>query len=141
MSIIIGGDLVPTKTNYQYFADGRLDKLLDKKLIEMLESADFRIFNLETPLTDCRAPIKKIGGALSAPSKTINAIKKMQIDLFTLANNHIMDQGSMGLKSTCEILKNAGIDFVGAGDCVTEAMMPYVFKYQEKNRGLRLCRT
>ena len=39
----------------------------------------------------------------------------MHVDLFTLANNHILDQDQQGLKSTCSVLDAAGIAHTGVG--------------------------
>ena len=50
--IIIGADLVPTESNYNYFKECETEYLIGKKITEKLNNADFTIFNLEVPLTD-----------------------------------------------------------------------------------------
>ena len=50
--IIIGADLVPTESNYNYFKGCETEYLIGKKITEKLNNADFTIFNLEVPLTD-----------------------------------------------------------------------------------------
>ena len=116
MNIIIGADLVPTKSNIDYFINGKVDKLLGLELMNHLMLADYRIFNLEVPLTDKNTPIKKCGPNLSAPTKTAKGMKDIKVDLFTLANNHIMDHGCSGLFSTLSVLKEYGIDIRKEGD-------------------------
>jgi hypothetical protein len=61
MNIIIGADLVPTQSNYNLFNDADIDALLGKDLKTLLAEADYRIFNLEVPLTNVEAPIAKCG--------------------------------------------------------------------------------
>lgn len=139
MSIIIGADLVPTASNQKLFSRGEVEELFGGLLLKTLEAADYRIFNLETPLTDVAAPISKIGGALLAPTDTVTAMKKIGVDLFSLANNHIMDQGEQGLNSTCEVLKKAGISYVGVGEDVQSASKPHIFVVNEKKIGVYSC--
>lgn len=139
MSIIIGADLVPTNSNSILFSQGRVDELFGTELLSELRKVDFRIFNLETPLSDSVTPIEKIGSALIAPTSTVAAMKRIPIDLFTIANNHIMDQGESGFKSTCNALTEAGIPFVGAGRTREEAEKPYVFSTKGGKIGVYAC--
>ena len=139
MKILIGADLVPTKSNAEHFASENVDELLGNGLKEILSKADFRIFNLEVPLTDIETPIKKCGPALIAPTDTAVGIKSIGVDLVTLANNHVMDQGIHGLESTCECLRKHLIDFVGVGKNVKEASKSYVFSIEDKKIGVYAC--
>lgn len=139
MSIIIGADLVPTAENIPAFSAGEMEKLFGPALLAALRQADFRIFNLEVPLADTAAPIPKVGAAMRAPANTVRAMKQLPVDLFTLANNHCMDQGAAGLYSTCETLEKAGIAAVGAGTTVEEAAKPYVFRQKGKRIGVYAC--
>ena len=139
MSIIIGADLVPTKSNEALFNAGDAKALIGDELLSVLNSAAFRVFNLEVPLTDKEMAIKKCGPNLIAPTSTINGIKNIGVDLFTIANNHIMDQDAVGLKSTITVLNNAGICFVGAGGNLQEASKPYILKKDGMNIGVYAC--
>lgn len=139
MSIIIGADLVPTAENIPAFSAGEMEKLFGPALLAALRQADFRIFNLEVPLADTAAPIPKVGAAMLAPKNTVRAMKQIPVDLFTLANNHSLDQGPAGLYSTCETLEKAGIAAVGAGTTVEEAAKPYVFRQKGKRIGVYAC--
>ena len=51
MDILIGADLVPTRSNMEYF---------ENKDIEKLNKADYHIFNLEVPLVDRETPINNV---------------------------------------------------------------------------------
>ena len=139
MNILIGADIVPTSSNIKLFASGDAQTLLGDDLQTILENADYRIFNLEVPLTDQENPIPKCGPNLIAPTGCVSGYKAMGVDLLTLANNHILDQNQQGLQSTCAVLKAAGIAFTGVGQTPEEAAKPYIFECDKKRIGVYAC--
>lgn len=139
MNILIGADLVPTKSNISLFESGNAEKLLGKDLAECLNSADYRIFNLEVPLADQEQPIPKCGPNLIAPTGCIAGYQAMGVDLLTLANNHILDQDQQGLESTVKTLSQAGIAYTGVGSTPEEAAKPYLFICDGKRIGVYAC--
>ena len=86
--IIIGGDIVPTKSNIHHFETGDAETIIGCRLAEILKEADFTIFNLEVPLTDTESPIDKCGPNLIAPVSTINGLQNVRLYSFDLANNY-----------------------------------------------------
>lgn len=90
--LIIGADIVPTYSNRKYFEEAKTYDIVEPDLMGVLEKADYRIFNLEAPLTDKEQPIKKCGPNLIASAKSDEDLKKLHIDFLTLVNNHILDQ-------------------------------------------------
>ncbi len=139
MRILIGADLVPTQSNTDLFATGDAQALVGDELYQLLCNADYRIFNLEVPLTDREKPIPKCGPNLIAPTKCVAGYKAMQVDLLTLANNHILDQDQQGLESTCAVLDAAGIAYTGVGQTLEEAAEPYIFECDGKRIGVYAC--
>lgn len=140
MKILIGADIVPTNSNIELFQKGDLDTLIGVKLAERLKQADFRIFNLETPIAETSNPIPKRGPHLLAHRDSINAIDKMGIDLLTICNNHIMDHGESGLFDTIKEINNTGrINYVGAGKDINDARMPFIIKGNEYKIGIYAC--
>ena len=137
--IIIGADIVPTESNMPYFASGEVETLIGSRLLGILKEADFTIFNLEVPLTDRESPIEKCGPNLIAPVSTINGLKNINPYFFTLANNHILDQGEQGLFSTMQVLNNAGIAYAGAGGNLAEAQKPYIYTADGLKVGMYCC--
>lgn len=137
--IIIGGDLVPTKSNYTLFEQGNAETLIGEKLIEKLNSAAFTIFNLEVPLTDKQHPIVKCGPNLIASTVTIKGLKTINPHFFGLANNHILDQGVEGLASTVKVLEDAGIEHSGVGQNLGEASKPFIKEINGKKIGVYCC--
>ena len=139
MQLIIGGDLVPTQSNIDLFSNANITELLGEELLSLWNVADMRIFNLEVPITDKENPIAKCGPNLIAPKSTVNGIKALNPSLITLANNHILDQGAQGLKSTQDILNKKEIPFVGVGDNISEASKPYILEKDGFKIGVYAC--
>lgn len=139
MKILIGADLVPTESNRAWFESGEIKSLLGQELITFLRGADYRIFNLEVPLTDVVAPIDKCGPNLTAPTTTVVGIKAIGADLVTLANNHIMDQGEQGLLSTIQKLQENEIASVGAGENLGTAQKPFIMELDGRRIGVYAC--
>lgn len=139
MKIIIGADLVPTESNYELFNNADVKVLIGSDLNNILSEADYRIFNLEVPLTNVETPIAKCGPNLISPPSTIAGIKAIGVDFLTLANNHILDQGEQGLYSTIDILSKNNIAFAGAGSNLDETSKPYIFEIEGKKIGIYCC--
>ena len=137
--ILIGADVAPTKTNEKLFCEGNCQGLVGEDIGELLNSASYRIFNLETPLTNQDTPIKKYGPALRAREETVAGIKTLGADLLTLANNHIMDHGKNGFHNTMRVLSSNGISTVGAGKNIREAQKPFFLNFAEKKVGVFAC--
>lgn len=137
--LLIGADFVPTESTRELFIEGNLDALFGKALKELLLNADYRIFNLETPLTDVLSPIPKCGPNLIAPIQTVNAYKEIKVDLLTLANNHIFDQNISGMRSTCDVLKKNDIAYMGVGENAFEAAKPHYINFVGKKIGIYAC--
>ena len=139
MSVIIGADIVPVKSNILMFENAQTESMIGQELFDMLNQADYRIFNLETPLTDNLKPIAKHGPNLFASTAAVAGIKALRTNLLTLANNHIMDQDVQGLESTVNTLDRAGIGHVGTGGDLREAEKPFYFTVREKRYGVYAC--
>lgn len=137
--IIIGADLVPTKSNYKLFELGDVEELVGKELLEKLHGADFTVFNLEVPLADEPHPIVKYGPNLIAPTSMIAGLKAINPHFLGLANNHVLDQGVEGLKSTIAALKHAGIEYSGVGQNLKEAHTPFIREIGGKKIGVYCC--
>lgn len=139
MQLLIAGDLVPTESNIDLFSNADLDSLLGEELLLLWNLADIRVFNLETPIADNEYPIAKCGPNLIAPTSTVKGIKRLNPSLIVLANNHILDQGWQGFKSTRDILSLNKIPFVGAGDNIYEARRPYIIEKNGFRVGIYVC--
>ncbi len=139
VSICIGGDLGPTESNRGYFENGDIENLVGPELLHCLANADFRVFNLEMPLTDELDPISKWGPNLHAPLATVIGIKALNPSCLGLANNHILDQGEQGLLSTITVLDENNIAHVGAGKNLAVAQAPLILTKDMKKIGIYAC--
>ena len=139
IKILIGADIVPTNSNTKFFIEGNVEHLLGNELQSLFEEADYTILNLETPLTDERNEIVKAGPCLIAPTKCINGLKKINSHFYTLANNHILDQGEQGLESTIRCFKENGIEYSGAGKNIDEAKRAFVKDINGIKIGIYCC--
>lgn len=137
--IIIGADIVPTDSNQTMFSQADIDSLIGNDLHKRFQEASFIAMNLEVPLVDSADPITKCGPNLIAPSNTIQGIKAINPYFLTLANNHIMDQGIGGLRSTVNILSCNGIDFSGVGENLSKAREPYIRTIDDVRLGVYCC--
>lgn len=117
MRILITGD---------YFVSDQFnsENLIDDSIQELFDQADYRIVNLEAPITENNSKNKiiKTGPHLRmSEDLLIPNLKNLNIDCVTLANNHILDYGADGLLDTFRILEKNNISHVGAGKNLNEA--------------------
>lgn len=138
MKILILGDVGASESNMSAFCNAEED-LFSAEIQEKCTNADIVLLNLEKPLTDTFTPLGKCPPDYMAPTKTINGIKLLRPKVVTLANNHIMDQCVQGLDSTRDILEENGIQYVGAGDNLTEARKPIVLIEGGTKVGIYAC--
>ena len=139
VKIIIGGDLGPTKSNYKLFSEGNIESLVDHDLLALLFSADYRIFNLEVPLTDKEDPIIKDGPNLIAPASTVNGLKKLNPLVLGMGNNHILDQDEEGLFQSMKVLSENNILYTGSGRNLEEAAIPLIIEIDGIRIGIYAC--
>jgi cyanophycin synthetase len=137
--ILIGGD-TDFGESYQeeYARHGQGNILLEKgydysiaNLSRLLQSVDYRILNLETPLTLHRDNSLKGKEYLhySDPVKAPAALGRFGPIAYSLANNHTLDQGPVGLADTVSSLNVAGAGHFGAGKNMAEAVKPLIQKF------------
>lgn len=91
----------------------------------VLSAADFAMVNLETAVTTRGTPQPKTYH-FRAPTSAYDAIKAAGVDLVSVANNHILDYGQVGLADTLDSAGRAGVPVVGAGRDATAAYAPYL---------------
>lgn len=137
--ILIGADIVPTEKNMELFVKGDVEQLLGEELKKYMDSADYIILNLEAPFTDKETPIIKAGENFRIPTKAFEGVKNINPYFFGLANNHILDQGEEGLKSTLELLNSNKIAYAGAGKNLDEASKSYIAEVNGYKIGIYAC--
>ncbi|GAA2342888.1 CapA family protein [Dactylosporangium salmoneum] len=89
-----------------------------------LSDADLTVVNLETAITSRGTPEPKTYHFRTEP-KAIDALKAAGIDAVTIANNHTLDYGRVGLLDTLDALHTADYPYVGAGRNADDAYAPW----------------
>ncbi|WP_339321581.1 CapA family protein [Paenibacillus sp. FSL W8-0194] len=117
---------------------GKVETLLEKKgysypfayLGDMFKKDDLTLGNLETPVTTGGVGAKNKQFVFKSSPKALEALRAAGMDAVNLGNNHILDQGEVGLLDTIKYLDQSGIQYVGAGKNADRAYQPVYF-----NRG------
>jgi poly-gamma-glutamate synthesis protein (capsule biosynthesis protein) len=91
----------------------------------VLKSADFTALNLETSVTSRGVPQPKNFHFRTAPL-AFTALRDGGVSLVTMANNHVLDYGPVGLADTLAAARAARFPYVGIGINAAAAWAPYV---------------
>lgn len=98
-----------------------------EKIAAELKKGDITLVNLEAPLTSRGAEFIDKKYRFRIKPQAAAALKKAGITTVTLANNHSMDYGAVGLFDTLQQLDRAGIGYVGAGENLAAARRPLIY--------------
>jgi Bacterial capsule synthesis protein PGA_cap len=86
----------------------------------VLRKADLAVVNLETAITERGTPAPK-DFTFRAPPAALTALEEAGVDVATMANNHGLDFGPVGLRDSLAAAKAAGFPVVGVGRNAEEA--------------------
>lgn len=101
---------------------------------ELLSSADIAIVNHEAPAPNDHT-YHPGGLVFTVDPKMLDGVAEAGIDIVSLANNHIRNAGSSGVKETIRNLRATGIRMFGAGRDPDRARAPSCLEQV----GLRVC--
>jgi poly-gamma-glutamate capsule biosynthesis protein CapA/YwtB (metallophosphatase superfamily) len=132
-SMVVCGDWAPTQGHISSIRQSAAGVYGD--LLPTLRQADLSVVNLECVLVDDGVPIIKDGVPLKAPPDMINGLKAVPFSVVCLANNHIMDYGEDGLRTTLNTLQANQLTAIGAGLSLSDAKKPFKTQIQ----GVRVC--
>jgi len=128
MKILVTGDTYLGSTKLQKASEkGQVNEIFGPFLTHIRES-DLAITNLESPVINEGTPINKTGPALKASLKSLGILKSAGFDLVTLANNHIRDYGHEGVFSTLQACEKLNLNYVGAGENLSNAMETFYYE-------------
>ncbi len=130
INILVTGDFSPVNRISDLIFLEKFDDVFGD-FIPILKNKDLAITNLECPLINNGETIKKTGPILRGPVTSAKALSNSGFNLITLANNHIMDYGFRGLKSTIDACNEYDLDFIGAGENYLKAKQIYYKKIGE----------
>lgn len=106
-------------------------QLVSEDVVNELGKSDFRIANLESPVSSVESEDSL---KFAANPELLNQFK--WVDCFSLSNNHINDFGSQGMAETIVALDNHG---VGHNGLYTDDYKPYVINHGNDNIAVIMC--
>jgi len=101
---------------------------------KILSTGDIVFANLEVPFSKKGAALNKIPVFRINPD-AISIIKSAQINIVSLANNHIFDFGLDAFNDTIGLLRTSGIHYFGAGKTDVEAREPAIIQINDVRIG------
>ncbi len=111
--------------------EGRLRSLLDSNPTGMLSpispalsQADVAMVNLETAIGERGSPVPK-NFNFRAPARAFEALRAAGVDVVTMANNHGVDYGPVGLQDTLAAKAATPLGVVGIGANAAQAYTPW----------------
>jgi Bacterial capsule synthesis protein PGA_cap len=112
------GDIYAAPRSVEQF---RADPDTLRAAASILRRADVRLANLEAPLIQGGRSEYSTGVRLQSPPAVAELLRHLGFEAVSLANNHLMDFGPDGLRSTLVTLADNGIASAGAGPDLSAA--------------------
>lgn len=127
ITIALVGDLLPASS---------VARLMDKhgydypyrESAHLLQAADITAGNLESAITVRGTPEADKEYVYRGPADSLPAMKEAGFDVLSLANNHSMDYGLVGLQDTMAALDEHGLKYMGVGHDESEAYAPAIIE-------------
>lgn len=119
-------------TLYMDEQPGGIQDCISKELLEHMQNADIMCLNNEFTYSERGEALPGKAYCFRANPERVEILKEMGVDIVKLANNHIYDYGEQALLDTLDTLENAGIEYVGAGQNLEQAMAPVYIELDGK---------
>jgi poly-gamma-glutamate synthesis protein (capsule biosynthesis protein) len=134
--LAFAGDVNLDEASYpakKYDAEGEdITKCLSSELLDEMNSADIMMLNNEFAYSTRGTKTPDKSYTFRADPGRVEILKKMGVDIVSLANNHALDYGPDALLDTFDTLDDAGIDYVGAGRNLDRAKAPIYYTIGNK---------
>ena len=122
VDIAFTGDIAFSK----YFKDAwQNPDFIDEKIVNFLQDSDYTVANVESPFTAGDITADSSLTHASDP-RAVNILNLIHANIWSLANNHIMDCGAKGLSDTIALATENGCKTFGAGHTKKEAATPLI---------------
>ena len=105
---------------------------ISPELISIMQQADLMCLNNEFTYSTNGSPMEGKAYTFRAHPDRVKVLQELGVDVVTLANNHVYDYGKQAFLDTMTTLKNADIDYFGAGKDLKEAMAPVYYEIDGK---------
>lgn len=98
-----------------------LENCITSDLMQILQESDILFMNNEFVYSNDSEPLVGKAYTFRADESRVELLHELGVDIVSLANNHTYDYGKEGLLDTLEVLEEAGIAYVGAGENIEDA--------------------
>jgi len=135
MRLALAGDTMLGRGVAEALAQASPLSLVTPEIAALMRAADVTILNLECCISERGSPIPLAGKPFffRAPPRAVELLVHLGVDCVTLANNHALDFGEIGLLDTFAHLESAGITWVGAGPNLERARSPVRLHAADEN--------
>lgn len=123
----VAGDIMVTMDQIKYAVAAGYSFYDQFALIsDVLGNADYTMANMETTIGKYKD--KQYSGypLFNSPEQVLDPLKDAGVDMFTLANNHMLDRWFDGMKNTVDWMDKYGFDHVGAYRTQEERNTPVI---------------
>ena len=127
ISVNITGDWAPILKEISDLMIKKKEKYYGN-LLEYFKKGDLNITNLETVIDIKSRSLSKNALRFINKPQILNSLNSINTNLVCLANNHIMDNGNLGLKNTIKYLEKYKINHVGANFYHKQIYKPFQLK-------------
>ena len=119
-------------TQYLNQQENGIRDCISEELILHMNQADVMCLNNEFTYSLGGAPLEGKAYTFRANPERVKILQELGVDIVKLANNHVYDYGSQALLDTFATLEAAGIEYMGAGRNLQEAMEPVYIELDGK---------
>ncbi len=122
------GDIYVSPMMYEHYQASGISGVISEKIQNIFKSVDIAAADHEYVCGDLPESYKVDYQQYTflTPAAREEILKDFSFDVMTLANNHMMDYGTEGLASTIREIKKQGIETIGGGSDLSQAMAPYI---------------
>ena len=99
----------------------RFEACITSDLMEILQGSDVLFMNNEFVYSDSDKALPGKAYTFRADKHRVALLQELGADIVSLGNNHTYDYGEEGLFDTMDVLEEAGIAYVGAGENIEDA--------------------
>ena len=122
-SLVFTGDIGFDRYMSKKWTD---EELISDDILSFFSSAEHVIANVEGALINAEDDGSRGIYFHSMDPEAVCVLKRINSDIWNIANNHIMDAGEEGVVSTLGIAKENGCHTLGAGRNISEASKPVI---------------
>ena len=111
-----------------YFMKANTPDMIFDGVRDHIISESIKIGNLESVIVSQPSSKESKKALLVSDTSAVNALKSIDIDMLSFANNHVKDADASGVVDSIKIITESGIRIYGAGCSLLEARRPAIIE-------------